>query len=125
MFSKKQICQELEALIFLVEAELANRKKGISGEGAVDQFEMYILPTLKKIMQLIKHGGDMPENLLHVNFHRYIMDATWEENPDDPQNPIALWDLWHPSEMHLKLLDFDDKFRYILSCWNEWQKLRE
>ena len=125
MFSKKQFSQELEALISLVEAELTNRKKGISGEGSVGQLETFILPILKEIMRLIKYVGEIPETLLRINFHRYIMDATWKENPDDPEKPIVLWDIWHPSEMHLKLLNFDDKLRNISAHWDEWQKLRE
>lgn len=92
---------DLMKAIKVFEAELADRKKGISGESTEEQLEKEIIPELKRVLANV-NNSDIPEKA-----QRYLKSL---ENA----RTIWGWDMRNPSEICKLLTELDDRYNRLL-----------
>lgn len=92
---------DLMKALKVFEAELADRKKGISGEAAEEQLEKEIIPELKRVLANV-NNSDIPEKA-----QRYLRSL---ENA----RTIWGWDMQNPTEICKLLIELDERYNCLL-----------
>ena len=92
---------DLMNAIKIFEAELADRKKGISGESTEEQLEKEIIPELKRVLANV-NNSDIPDKA-----QRYLKSL-------ESARTSWGWNMQEPTEICKLLAELDDRYNRLL-----------